>query len=60
MKYAIGFYVSDPAPEIYIFIDEEPSGMPEGAMEIGRSTDVDEFLALVEPFFVLGKDGAKG
>lgn len=56
MKYASAFYVAEPSPEIYIFIDEEPSGLPETAAEIGKSTDVEEFLSMVEPYFILAKD----
>ncbi len=56
MKYASAYYVSDPSPEIYVFIDEEPSGLPEGAAEIGKETDVEKFLSMIEPYFTLAKD----
>lgn len=56
MKFASAHYVAEPSVEIYVFVDEEPSGLPEGATEICRSEDVDEFLSLVEPYFILAKD----
>lgn len=56
MKFASAHYVAEPNVEIYIFVDEEPSGLPDGATEICRSSDVDEFLSLVEPYFILAKD----
>lgn len=56
MKYAISFYVPEPKVEIYVFVDEEPSDLPENAAEIGKSSDVEEFLSMLEPYFILAKD----
>lgn len=56
MKFASAYYVSEPNTEIYVFVDEEPSGLPNGATEIGKSTDVEEFLSMIEPYFILAKD----
>lgn len=59
MKFASAYYAADVDPEIYVFIDEEPSDLPEGAVEIGKETDLEKFLALVEPYFIMAKDGSK-
>lgn len=56
MKYASAYYCSEPSVEIYVFVDEEPSGLPDGATEICKSESVDEFLSLIEPYFILAKD----
>lgn len=56
MKFASAYFVAEPSVEIYVFIDEEPTGLPEGAAEICQSKDVEEFLSLIEPYFILAKD----
>ncbi len=54
MKYASAYYVAEPAVEIYIFIDEPPSELPENAALIVEATDQKSLLEAVEPYFVLG------
>lgn len=54
MRYGSAWYVAEPTVEIYIFINEEPSGLPENAAKIVETTKVDELLNAVEPYFVLG------
>jgi hypothetical protein len=56
MQYASAYYCSEPSVEIYVFVDEEPSGLPDGAAEIGKSTDIEEFLSMIEPYFILAKN----
>jgi len=55
MKYASAYYVAEPTPEIYLFIDEEATGLPEGAALIVETKDENALLDAVEPYFVLGK-----
>lgn len=57
MKYASAYYVAEPTVEIYIFVDEKPSGLPEGAALIVETKDVQELLSSVEPYFILGSGG---
>lgn len=54
MKFASAYYVAEPQVEIYIFIDEEPSDLPENAAEIIKTKSQEELLAAVEPYFILG------
>lgn len=58
MKFASAHYIANPHPEIYVFVDEEPKqgDLPDGIVEICNSKNVDEFLELLEPYFVLAKD----
>lgn len=53
MRYASAYYVAEPT-EIYMFIDEEPSDLPETAMLIVETKDQDELMSAVEPYFILG------
>ncbi len=53
MKYASAYYVVEPT-EIYMFLDEEPSDLPESAILIIETKDQDELLSAVEPYFILG------
>lgn len=55
MKYAKAYYVAEPTPEIYIFIDEEPTGLPDNAALIIETKTESELLDAVDPYFVLGK-----
>lgn len=54
MKYASAYYVAEPTIEIYLFIDEQPSDLPEGASLIVETKDQNELLSAVEPYFILG------
>lgn len=56
MKYASAHYVAEPNPEIYIFVDEKPVDLPEGAAEICNVKELEEFLTLIEPYFQLAKN----
>ncbi len=55
MKQASAYYVAEPTPEIYIFIDEAPSDLPETATLIIETKYENALLDAVEPYFVLGK-----
>lgn len=55
MKYGSAWYVAEPQVEIYLFINEDPSGLPENAFAIIERTEkVQELLDAVEPYFILG------
>lgn len=56
---ASAYYVPDPV-EIYVFVDEEPSDLPDNALLIQRVdtiTDqkgIDAFIETLQPYFLLG------
>ena len=54
MMYATAYYVAEPTVEIYMFVDEPPSDLPENAALIVETKDQKELLDAVEPYFVLG------
>lgn len=54
MKFATAYYVAEPTVEIYIFIDEPPSDLPEGAALIVETKEQKELLSAIEPYFILG------
>lgn len=54
MKFAYAYYVAEPQIEIYMFLDEEPSDLPENAVLIVKTDSQDELLAATEPYFILG------
>ena len=58
MKFASAYYVAEPVIEIYIFIDEQPSELPENAVLIAETKDAKELVSAVEPYFVLGSKSA--
>lgn len=55
MKTACAYYVSEPDPKIFIFVDEPASGLPEGAALIVEATDEATLLDGVAPYFILGR-----
>lgn len=56
---ASAYYVPDPV-EIYVFVDEKPSNLPDNALLIQRVdtiTDqkgIDAFIETLQPYFLLG------
>lgn len=54
MKFASAYYVAEPTVEIYLFVDEQASDLPEGASLIIETKDQNELLSAVEPYFILG------
>ncbi len=56
MEYASAYFVAEPYVEIYVFVDEPPSDLPENAMLIVEEKNAEKFLAILEPYFTLGYD----
>lgn len=56
MDYATAWYVAEPYAEIYVFVDEPPSDLPEGAICIVDEKEPESFLGTLQPYFVMAAD----